>query len=99
MIDTTTPPQNLDLDEGRVRWVSQTEMRRQENQFGYCRDIVQDLPQSFDRRFGKVLISEEAGLRLGLLILSNLRVNVVLMTGDKKPRVDQVGRSEYGERT
>jgi len=59
--------------------------------------VVAELPQSFDGWFGKVLISEEAGQRLGLLILSDLTVDLVEVTSDKRPGVDQVCRSECGE--
>jgi hypothetical protein len=61
--------------------------------------IVAELPQHYDGRVGKVLVSEEAGQRLGLLILSDLTVNLVEMSGDKRPSVDQVGRSERGKCT
>ena len=66
-------------------------------QLGYRYYVVAELPQSFDGRLGKVLISEEAGQRLGLLILLDLTVDLVEVTGDKRPGVDQVGRSECGE--
>ena len=64
---------------------------------GYRYYVVAELPQSFDGRLGKVLISEEAGQRLGLLILLDLTVDLVEVIGDKRPGVDQVGRSECGE--
>jgi hypothetical protein len=64
---------------------------------GYRQYVVAELPQSFDGWVGKVLVSEEAGQRLGLLILSDLTVDLVEVTSDKRPGVDQVGRSERGE--
>jgi hypothetical protein len=63
---------------------------------GYRQYVVAELPQSFDGWVGKVLISEEAGQRLGLLILSDLTVDLVDVSCDKRPGVDQVGRSECG---
>ena len=54
--------------------------------------IVAEPPQCFDLRAGKVLIREEAGHQLGLLILLNLPVNLVAVTDDKRPGVDLVGR-------
>jgi hypothetical protein len=60
--------------------------------------VMAKLPQYFDGRVGKVLVREEAGQWLGLLILSDLTVNLFEVTGDKSPGVDQVGRSERGER-
>jgi hypothetical protein len=60
--------------------------------------VMAELPQYFDGWVGKVLISEEAGQWLGLLILSDLTVNLFEVTGDKSPGVDQVGRSKRGER-
>ena len=64
---------------------------------GYGQHVVAESPQSFDGRFGKVLISEEAGQRLGLLILSDLTVDLVGVISDKRPGVDQIGRSECRE--
>ena len=64
---------------------------------GYREDVVSESPQSFDGWVGKVLISEEAGQRLGPLILSDLTVDFVEVSGNKRPGVDQVGRSECGE--
>jgi hypothetical protein len=64
---------------------------------GYRQYVVAELPQSFDGWVGKVLISEEAGQRLGLLILSDLTVDLVEVTSDKRPGVHQVSRSECGE--
>jgi hypothetical protein len=64
---------------------------------GYRQYVVAELPQSFDSWVGKVFISEEAGQRLGLLILSDLTVDLVEMTSDKRPGVHQVRRSECGE--
>jgi hypothetical protein len=61
--------------------------------------IVAEPPQSVDGRAGKVLIREEAAQQLGLLILLELTVNLVAVTGDKRPGVDQVGRPERGERS
>ncbi len=60
--------------------------------------VVAELPQPFDGWIGKVLKSEEAGQPLGLLILSDLTVDLIDVTSDKRPGVDQVGRSECGER-
>jgi hypothetical protein len=59
--------------------------------------VVAELTQSLDGWIGKVLIGEEAGQLLGPLILSDLIVDLVEMSGDKRPSVDQVGRSECGE--
>ena len=77
-----------------VVWDTQTGQIR----VGHRHHIVAELPQCFDGRNGKVLIGEEAGQRLGLLIFSDLAVNFVAVTGDKRPGVDQVGRRECGER-
>jgi hypothetical protein len=63
----------------------------------YRHYVVAKLPQSLDGWIGKVLIGEEAGQRLGLLILSDLTVYLGEVSSDKRPSVDQVGRSKYGE--
>jgi hypothetical protein len=59
--------------------------------------VVAEFPQYEDGRVGKVLVSEEAGQRSGLLILSDLAVDLVGVIGDKRPGVDQISRPERGE--
>jgi hypothetical protein len=54
----------------------------------YREYVVPELPQSFDGWDRKVFISEETGQRLGLLILSDLTLNLIDVTGNKRPGVD-----------
>ena len=60
--------------------------------------IVAELPQRVDRGGGKILVHEEEGQSLGLLVLSDLTVNLVAVIGNERPSVHQVGRPERGER-
>lgn len=60
--------------------------------------VVAELPQYPDSRSRKAFIRKEEGQSLGLLILSDLTVNFVLVISDKRPGVYQIGCPEYGER-
>jgi hypothetical protein len=61
--------------------------------------IVAELSQRLDRGAGKILVREEEGQSLGLLVLSDLTVNLVAVIGNERPRVHQIGCPERGERS
>jgi hypothetical protein len=61
---------------------------------------VDDVRQSLVDPSGQgieVLVSVEAGQRLRLLIFANLMIDLFEVTGDKRPRVDQIRCAECRE--
>jgi hypothetical protein len=60
--------------------------------------IVAELPQRFDSWGGKILVREKERQSLGLLVLSDLNVNLVAVFGNERPSVHQIGRAKRGER-
>jgi hypothetical protein len=60
--------------------------------------IVAELPYRLDRWGGKILVRKEEGQSLGLLVLSDLTVNLIAVIGDERPSVHQIGCAKCGER-
>ena len=60
--------------------------------------ILAESPYRLDRRRGKILVREEEGQSLGLLIHLDLSVNLFAMIGNERPGVHQIGCAKCGER-
>ena len=60
--------------------------------------IVAELSQRLDRGAGKILVGEKDGQSLGLLVLTDLTVNLVAVISNERPSVHQISCAERGER-